>query len=65
MPKDDVGRCPLYLLCYRFYLRDNFSILAKARTQFHLATLEAIFIKTRKPILYRLKEFVYSLQILK
>ena len=31
----------------------QFSILAKAKTQFHLAVLEAIFIKTQQPILCR------------
>ena len=41
----------------------QFSILAKARTQFHLAALEAIFIKTQPPILCRQKEFVYFLQM--
>ena len=39
----------------------QFSILAKVRAQFLLAALEAIFIKTMKPILCRQKEFVYSL----
>ena len=42
----------------------QFFILSKARTIFHLGTLEAIFTKTLKPILCRQKEFVYSLQIL-
>ena len=44
---------------------DQFSILAKARTIFHLGTLEATFTKTLKPILCRQKKFVYSLQILR
>ena len=42
---------------------DQFSILAKARSMFHLSLLEATFIKIRKPIFCRQKEFVYSLQI--
>ena len=47
--------------CAALYHDLQFSILAKARTQFHLAALEAIFIKTQQPILRRQKEFVYSL----
>ena len=42
----------------------QFSILVKVRIQFHLAALEAIFIKTQQPILCRKKKFVCSLQIL-
>ena len=51
--------------CASHYHIDQFSILAKARTVFHLGTLEATFIKTLKPILCRQKEFVHSLQILR
>ena len=50
--------------CASHYHIDQFSVLAKARTIFHLGALEATFIKTLKPILCRQKEFVYSLQIL-
>ena len=50
--------------CAAHYHDRQFSILTKARTQFHLAALEAIFIKTQQPILCQQKEFVYSLQIL-
>ena len=49
--------------CAAQYHERQFSILAKSRTQLHLAALEAIFIKTQQPILCRQKEFVYSLQI--
>ena len=42
---------------------DQFSILAKARSMFHLSVLKATYIKIRKPILCHQKEFVYSLQI--
>ena len=38
------------------------SISAKARTQFYLAALKAIFIKTQQPSLCWQKEFIYSLQ---
>ena len=51
--------------CASHYHIHQFSILAKARTIFHLETLEVTFIKTMKPILCRQKEFVYSLQILR
>ena len=50
--------------CAAQYHDRQCSILAKARTQFHIAAQEAIFIKTQQLILYRQKEFVYSLQIL-
>ena len=57
----------LYLMqnpeCATQYSNDQFFILAKARSMFHLSVLEATYIKIRKPILCRRKEFVYSLQI--
>ena len=49
--------------CATQYSNDQFSILAKARSMFHLSVLEATYIKIRKPILRRQIEFVYSLQI--
>ena len=49
--------------CATQYRNDQFSTLAKVRSVFHLSILEARYIKIRKPILYRQKEFVYSLQI--
>ena len=51
--------------CASHYHIDQFSILAKARTIFHLGTLEVTFIKSLKPILCRQKEFLYSQQILR
>ena len=45
------------------YSNDQFSILAKARSMFPLSVLEATYIKIRKPILCRQKEFVSSLLI--
>ena len=50
--------------CAAHYHDRQFPILAKASTQFHLAALEAIFIKTQQPILYWQKEIIYFLQIL-
>ena len=46
-----------------FYNDQQCSILAKARTPFHLADLEATYIKIHQPVLCRHKEFVYALQI--
>ena len=50
--------------CANNFNTNQFSILAKARTQFHLSTLEATFIRILKPELCRQKEFVYSLQLI-
>ena len=41
----------------------RFCILAQERSPFHLSAVEATFIKTSDPALYRQKEFVYSLKI--
>ena len=50
--------------CANNFNTNQFSILAKARTQFHLSTLEATFIRILKPEMCRQKEFVYSLQLI-
>ena len=50
--------------CANNFNTNQFSILAKARTQFHLSTLEATLIRILKPELCRQKEFVYSLQLI-
>ena len=47
----------------KYYIDQQFSILAKARTPFHLAALEATYITIYQPVLRRHKEFVYALQI--
>ena len=49
--------------CAKFDNDQQFSILAKARTPFHLAALEATYITIHQPALCRHKEFVYALQI--
>ena len=49
--------------CATQYSNDQFSILAKAKSMFHLVALEATYIKIGKPILCHQKEFVYSLEI--
>ena len=50
--------------CAQHYDDSMFSILAKERSTFHLSALEATFIKTSNPILFRQKEFVFNLKIL-
>ena len=49
--------------CVVAYSTDWFSILDRARTSFHLATLEAAYIASLKPVLCRQKSFVYTLRV--
>jgi len=49
--------------CANNYNVNQFSILSTGRSSFHLATLEATFIKSLTPVLCRQKEFVYTLKI--
>ena len=49
--------------CASEYNDKRFSILASGRSSFHLAALEATFIKTSRPNLCRQKQFVYVLKI--
>ena len=59
-------RCAAHVtttLSTTIYNDQQFSILAKARTPFHLAALEATYITIHQPVLCRHKEFVYALQI--
>ena len=49
--------------CALNYDNKRFSILAAARSSFHLNLLEAAYIKTRRPVLCRQKEFVYTLKL--
>ena len=49
--------------CALHYNKDKFSVLARARTSFHLSALEATFIKSLNPLLCKQKEFLYSLKI--
>ena len=49
--------------CALHYNKDKFSVLARARTPFHLSALEVTFIKSLNPLLCKQKEFVYSLKI--
>ena len=50
--------------CASHYKDDQFFILSKARSDFHLSVLESIFITLRKPNLCRQKEFVYKHKLL-
>ena len=49
--------------CAKHYNDAQFSILAAARSSFHLSVLEATYINSLQPILCRQNEFVCSLQI--
>ena len=49
--------------CAKHFNDAQFSILATARSSFHLSVLEGTCINALQPILCRQKEFVYSLQI--
>ena len=42
-------------------MENLFRIIGKALSLFHLALLESIYISTKKPLLYRQKEFVFTL----
>ena len=46
------------------YKDNQFFILSKAQSDFHLSVLESIFITLRKPNLCRQKEFVYKHKLL-
>ena len=45
------------------YSNDQFSVLAKAKSMFHVSVLETTYIKISRSILCRQKKFVYLLQI--
>ena len=49
--------------CALRYNKDKSSVLARARTSFHLSALEAAFIKSLNSLLCKQKEFVYSVKI--
>ena len=50
--------------CVSHYKNNQFFILSKARSDFHLSVLESIFITLRKPNLCRPKKFVYKHKLL-
>ena len=41
--------------CGKTYRGDNFRIIGKARSSFHLSVLESVYIKTQNPVLCRKK----------
>ena len=47
--------------CAKLYNDDMFRIIGRARSSFHLAVLESIYIQTKKLPLCRQKEFFFSL----
>ena len=49
--------------CALNYDHKRFSTLATARSSFHFNLLEAAYIKTQRPVLWRPKEFVYTLKL--
>ena len=49
--------------CALNYDNKRFSILATARSSLYLNLLEAAYIKIRRPVLCREKEFVYALKL--
>ena len=49
--------------CTLNYDDKRFSILAAARSSFHLNLSEATYIKTQRPVLCRQKQFVYTLKL--
>ena len=49
--------------CTLNYDNKGFPILATARSSFHLNLLEAAYIKTRRPVLCKQKEFVYVFEL--
>ena len=46
--------------CFENYDMNRFKIVSKARNDFHLKTLEAVYILSKKPELCKQKKFVYS-----
>ena len=54
----------MHTKCASHYKDNQFFILFKARSDFHLSVLESIFITLRKPNLCRQKEFVYKHKLL-
>ena len=46
-----------------YYTNDNFQIIGQAKASFHLGVLESVYIKTQNPVLFRQKEFVFSLKL--
>ena len=51
--------------CAKAYTDDNFRIIGQARSSFHLSVLESVYIKTQNPVLFRQKEFFFSLGLFK
>ena len=50
-------------LAVLYIIRKNFRIIGQVRSSFHLDVLESVYIKTQNPVLYRQKEFVFSLKL--
>ncbi len=50
--------------CAKAYSENCFRIIGRARSTFHLAILESVYIKTKNPQLCRQKDFVFALGLL-
>ena len=51
--------------CTKTSTDNNFRITGQARLSFHLRVLESVYIKTPNPVLFRQKEFIFSLGFFK
>ena len=51
--------------CAKTYMDDNFWIMRQASSSFHLGVLKSVYLKTQNPVLYRHKEFIFSLGLFK
>ncbi len=50
-----------YPECAEDYKQDCFRTIGRARSLFHTSVSEPVYVKTKRPVLYRQKEFVISL----
>ena len=51
--------------CAKTYINDNFRIIGQARSSFHLIILKSFYIKTQNSLLFKQKEFIFSLGFFK
>ena len=52
-------------VCARKYQDSMFTFIARGRNDLHLKILESLFIQTKRPVLCRKKEDVYSSKLFK
>ena len=51
--------------CAKHFHDEQFKIIARGRTPYHLSVLESIYISTKKPMFCRQKRFVYKTNLFK